>query len=97
MAKHWLLLPVIARNIIGQIWLKVAKHVPGFPVEVGGENEPHAAFRKESRTRRYLQSRVQEVRGSPGPPFVREKSKKSQAPTVAQHITSTFASRIEKN
>jgi len=32
--------------------LRLARHGPGFPVELGGINEPHAAFRKESRIRR---------------------------------------------
>jgi hypothetical protein len=50
--------------------LKVAQDEPGFPVGVGGKDEPHAAFRKESRTRRYVQSRVQEIRGSPGYTFL---------------------------
>jgi hypothetical protein len=35
-------------------WLNVAQHVPGFPVGLGGINEPHAAFRKESRKRRHV-------------------------------------------
>jgi hypothetical protein len=41
-------------NSVPQGRLKVAQDVPGFPVGVGGENEPHAAFREESRTRRYV-------------------------------------------
>jgi hypothetical protein len=64
-----------------------SQDVPGFPVGVGGGNEPHAAFRKESRTRRYVQSRVQEIRGSPGgPPF---RSRKIKKVTSAEDVPST--------
>jgi hypothetical protein len=35
---------------------------PGFPVELVGVGEPHAAFPTESRTRRHGWSRVQEIR-----------------------------------
>ena len=40
---------------------------PGFPVEVGGVGELHAAFLTESRTRgRWGVPRLQEIRGSSG-------------------------------
>src|ERR1700685_4444824 len=37
---------------------------PGFPVALGGTNEPHAAFRKESRTPGSAWSILQEIRVS---------------------------------
>jgi hypothetical protein len=46
-----------------------AENSPGrtrISCEVGGVTEPRAAFRKESRIRRRVQSSVQEIRGSPG-------------------------------
>jgi hypothetical protein len=51
-------LPCICRSIFQKPWWAS----PGFPVELGGVGELHAAFLTESRTREPVWSLVQEIR-----------------------------------
>jgi hypothetical protein len=49
----------------GPLWLRIAQDGFGFPGGLSEIDEPHAACRKESRTRRAVWSGVQEILGSP--------------------------------
>jgi hypothetical protein len=46
-------------------WESIGGASPGFPVEIVGVGEHHAAFLNESRTREHGWSRVQEIRVAP--------------------------------
>jgi len=46
--------PELGASLVPKGRLKVAQDGPGFPVGFGGSSEPHAAFCKESRTRRLV-------------------------------------------